>query len=99
MINSETNKVNHLFNMSRSEEYSHNLRPAGQTHLHRYMVESPAVSLIPITINNVRSTKLVMPLIRLSLLQVYRPHAGRLNDSRSDSGCKIFAMLIYVILI
>ena len=87
--------------MSRGEEYSHNLRPAGQTQLHRYMVESPAVSLIPITINNVRLTKLVMPLIRLSLLQqrVYRPPAGRLNDSRSDSGCKIFAMLIYAILI
>jgi hypothetical protein len=67
MINSETNKVNHLFNMSRSEEYSHNLRPAGQT-LHRYIVESPAVSLIPITINNVKLTKLVMLLIRLSLL-------------------------------
>jgi hypothetical protein len=67
MINSETNKVNHLFNMSRSEEYSHNLRPAGQT-LHRYMVEPPAVSLNPITINNVRLTKLVKPLIRLSLL-------------------------------
>jgi hypothetical protein len=55
--------------MSRGEEYSHNLRHAGQTQLHRYMVESPAVSLFPITINNVRLTKLVMPLIRLSLLQ------------------------------
>jgi hypothetical protein len=55
--------------MSRGEEYSHNLRHAGQTQLHKYMVESPAVPLIPITINNVR-VKLVMPLIRLSLLSL-----------------------------
>jgi hypothetical protein len=54
--------------MSQGEEYSHNLRPAGQTQLHRYMVESPAVSLIPIAFDNVKLTKLVMPLIRLSPL-------------------------------
>jgi hypothetical protein len=60
--------------MSRGEEYSHNLRHAGQTQLHRYMVESPAVSLIPITINNVRLTILIHQDIQLRISGNSRKH-------------------------
>ena len=75
--------------MSHGEECSL-LYDLQETQLHRYMVESPAVILIPITIDNVKLTKLIMSLIGLSLLEllpntIHLDTQARLNDSCSAS--------------
>jgi len=66
----ETNKVSHVFNMSQGEEYSQ-VYDLQETQPCTFEVESPAVSLIPIAIYNVRFESAVNNSFFLFFIQRY----------------------------